>query len=115
MEWIALWLGLAVAAGVIADSKGRSGFGYFVLGIFFPLIGVLIALGVPSLKTTPVASDLIACHSCGKPRRADSERCPNCGSRRQDPREGQKRCHACAEWILAEAKKCKHCGEQQPA
>ena len=36
---------LAIAAGVIASSKGRSGFGYFILGALFPLIGVLKLVG----------------------------------------------------------------------
>lgn len=56
MEWVLLWLGLAVAAGVIAAAKGRSGVGYFALGFLFPVIGILIAIGVPSLKAaTPTA------------------------------------------------------------
>jgi hypothetical protein len=40
------WLAMAIGAAVIADSKGRSAFAYFVLGFFFPLIGLLIAIGV---------------------------------------------------------------------
>lgn len=36
-------------AGAIASAKGRSFFGYFLLGFFFSLVGLLIAIGMPSL------------------------------------------------------------------
>jgi hypothetical protein len=49
MEWLLLWLGLAIAAGVIAGAKGRSGFGYFILALLLPLIGVLIAMHAAAL------------------------------------------------------------------
>lgn len=115
MEWIIGWLALAIGAGAVASSKGRSGFGYFVLGLFLPLIGLLIAIGMAPLQRPVVQrpDDGILCHACGKPRRRDALHCPNCGAGRPDPHAGQKKCAACAEWILAEAKKCKHCGETQ--
>jgi hypothetical protein len=86
MEWLILWLGLAVASGVIASSKGRSGLGYFILGLLLPLIGVIIAIGVSS-RVAPAPPQSSA------------------------PRRNEKKCPACAELILREAKKCKHCGE----
>jgi hypothetical protein len=92
MEWIIAWLALAIGAGAIASSKGRSGFGYFVLGLFLPLIGLLIAIGMAPAQ--PAAQSTMVRHRA--------------------PHEGEKKCPACAEWILRDAKKCKHCGELLP-
>lgn len=118
---ILAWLGCAIGAGAIASSKGRSGFGYFVLGFFLPFIGLLIAIGISDQRQQIAAAsfgrqikhdDLVNCWSCRRPYRADRSSCPDCGSPRQpDPHAGEKKCPACAEWIKAEAKKCKHCGE----
>ena len=102
-----------VAAGWIGASKGRSGFGFFLLGVFLNLIGVLIAIGVPSLKPIAVAGDqsgTVKCPGCFRSRAASSLKCVHCGSGPIGV-HGMKKCPACAELILAEAKKCKHCGE----
>ncbi len=39
-----------IGAGSIANAKGRSFGGYFLLGFIFSLVGLLIAIGMPSLK-----------------------------------------------------------------
>ena len=44
--WFFAWIACAVGAGAIASSKHRSFFGYFLLGLVFPLIGLLIAIGM---------------------------------------------------------------------
>lgn len=115
------WIGAAIGAGAIANSKGRSAIGYFLLGLLLPLIGLLIAIGMAPAAPERVApgakrgTDLILCTTCGRPHRADAMACPGCGKSNLAPAEPTtKKCVACAETILAEAKKCKHCGEPQP-
>ncbi len=44
MEWIMLWLVCGVLSGAVATSKGRSGFGWFLLGCLLGPLG-LIAVG----------------------------------------------------------------------
>ena len=44
------WLILGILAFIIASSKGRSGCGWFFIGIFLGPIGILIALLMPNLN-----------------------------------------------------------------
>lgn len=85
MEIILGWFIFSIVAGVIASSKGRSGFGYFILSLLLsPIIGILIAIGVPTINTQPQA---------GTPHPDTHVKCPDC-----------------KEFILKEANVCKHCG-----
>ena len=43
-------LRFGLGAGAIAQAKNRSFLGYFLLGFFFSLVGLLIAIGMPSLS-----------------------------------------------------------------
>lgn len=81
---IVMWLVFAILVGVYASSKGRSGFGFFLIAIILsPLIGLIIALVVaPNNKVI----DDKALDS------GDMKKCPHC-----------------AELVKAEAKICKHC------
>lgn len=84
MEWIPFWLIGAAVVGIIAASRGRSAMGWSVLALLFsPVIGLILALALPSLKRGPADGPSEATHV---------------------------RCSACAEWVLPEAKVCKHCG-----
>lgn len=86
-----IWLGMAIAAAVVAGNKGRNAFGYFVLGLIVPLIGLVIALVISPLERRERALAT-----------APVENGP--------PPDQRKRCPACAEWIQSAAVKCKHCG-----
>ena len=90
MEVFFLWVGLSILAGVIAEKKGRSWFGFFVLSLLLsPIIGLLAAF---------VAAPDIALVE-----------------RRQLISGVATRCSFCAELIKAEAIKCKHCGSDLTA
>ncbi|MDE2904494.1 MAG: hypothetical protein OXQ28_00250 [Acidobacteriota bacterium] len=45
-----VYLGLAVAAGVVAATNGRSGFGWFILGLIFPFAILFVAIAQPVPK-----------------------------------------------------------------
>lgn len=82
MEWLMLWLVVAVACAVIASSKGRSGFGWFILGFLFSLISLVVVAVLPSKKKDPDAPDPdthVKCPDCREFVRMDARKCKHCG------------------------------------
>lgn len=78
------WLILAILVGVYANTKGRSGLGFFLLAVVFsPLIGFIIALVISPVKGVIEANAIQS---------GEMKKCPDC-----------------AELVKAEAKICKHC------
>lgn len=85
MDILLWWFLLSIAAGIIASSKNRHGFGYFLLSmVLSPLIGLILTIALPSLAANGAPSG---------PTSATHVKCPDC-----------------AELILIEARVCKHCG-----
>ena len=82
-------IALGLTTGAIAQSKGYSFVGYFILGSLLPIIGVLLAIGLHP-NTTAI-------------------------ERQQLASGGSRRCPFCAEVIRAEAKVCRYCGRELPA
>jgi len=88
MEFLFLWLGLSIVVWVGASSKGRFGFGWFLLAIIIsPLIAGLLVLVLPSRRPQPVT---IVQASQGQP-------------------NNLKRCPECAEVVQADARICRFC------
>jgi hypothetical protein len=56
MEFFLFWLILSIVAGAYANSKNRSGFGWFLLSIILSPIITLIILAILSNRTTPPKS-----------------------------------------------------------
>jgi|GEM_PF-1389355 hypothetical protein len=101
MEIVFLWFMFAVVAGVAASSRGRSGFGWFVLSVLLsPLIGILLVLVLPNLRTQQQAAQLAAAAAAASARPAEPV----------ITEATHRKCPACAEWVLRDAFKCKHCG-----
>jgi phosphate/sulfate permease len=87
MGFLSFWFVGAVVVGIVANSRGRSGFGFFLLSVVLsPLLGGLLAIGLPSLNTSSTAGQA------------------------QPSASTHVRCDKCAEFILPEASVCKHCG-----
>jgi len=81
--WFFIALCLGVVTGMIASSKGRPFFGWFLFGALLSIVAIPAIILAPNLKTQ--AQEMA--------RRVNSRLCPEC-----------------AEPILRVARKCKHCG-----
>lgn len=90
MEFFLLWFGLAVVTGIVAGSKGRSGFGWFLLALLISgLLALILVALLPSLKPT-----VVHVHDAGG--RVDNGM--------------MKSCPRCAEAVKAAARVCRYCG-----
>lgn len=82
MEVFIFWLVFSIAVGAYGASKGRSGFGWFLLAmVISPLLGFIFC-AIASNKNTPAG-----------PTPDTHVKCPDC-----------------RELVLKDARKCKHCG-----
>lgn len=82
-----VWFSLAIAVAVIAATKNRSAFGYFILGLLLPIVSVVLAIGVTK---KPTAQQLAASQG--------------------EPAWKRRPCPMCAERIVISASKCRFCG-----
>jgi RNA polymerase subunit RPABC4/transcription elongation factor Spt4 len=112
-----LWLACALGAMAIANQRGGSNFGGFILGFLLGPIGVLLAFYVFDGKRCPQCQQTIP---------AAAKRCPKCQASLEEPVRaavvvtsattapasvsGTKKCPDCAEEIRTEARKCRFCG-----
>lgn len=89
MEWILIWLGFAIATGVVGASKGRSGFGWFLLGLLFSFFALIVVACMPSRHGN---SGTLPVHFPDAPTPDTHIKCPDC-----------------KELVLRDARVCKHC------
>ncbi len=83
MIYFIIWAVFAVAVGMFAGSRGRSGFGWFVLAMLIsPLIAFILCAVLRDLRS-----------GADKPTPDTHVKCPDC-----------------RELVLKDASKCKHCG-----
>lgn len=96
MEFFGLWLLFSAVLGFMASSWGRSGFGWFLIGLILsPLLGLVILL---------IAGKAGVQMSASPGRQAAPGDAPRV------------RCEQCHELIYAQAKVCRFCGaERTPA
>lgn len=84
MTFAIFWILFAVAVGIFASNRGRSGFGWFLLSVLIsPLLGLLFCAVSKNLNERQLAAVASA--------------------------RTHRKCPACAEFVLPEATVCKHC------
>ncbi len=97
------WFICAVVTGIVASSRGRSGFGWFLLGCLISFLALILVALLPSKKTPPqTAATTYVGGEIATP-------------------ETHVRCPECKGLVHKEARKCMHCGvtlipaSEQPA
>lgn len=83
MTYFLLWFLFAIAVGIFASGRGRSGFGWFLLSLLLsPLLGFVFCAVSKNLRAAADAPTT----------------------------ETHVKCPACRELVIKDASKCKHCG-----
>lgn len=77
-----VWVMIAIVCAVIASNKGRSGFGWLVLGALF---GVFALIVVACLSSTDADPSLKRCPDCAEAVQPEARVCKHCGYRFEGP------------------------------
>jgi hypothetical protein len=80
VEIFFFWFIFAIVVGVVASSRGRSGFGWFLLAmVISPLLGIILVALLPSLKDAPNSDTHAKCAMCAEPILKEAIKCKHCG------------------------------------
>ena len=73
LVWLISGMICAVIAGVVAGRKNRNSGGFFLLGLFLPLIGLLAALlATPGEPPPPEGTKAVTCPRCNASQNIDA-------------------------------------------
>jgi hypothetical protein len=101
MEYFFFWLLFAAIVGIAASSRGRSGFGWFLLSILIsPLLGLILVFVIPNKAAQAAAKTASEAQAAMKAAQAGIEPITE---------TTHTRCPDCREWVRRDALICKHC------
>lgn len=108
MGWLVLWIGFAVVTAIAASSRGRSGGGWFLLGMLFGVFALIAVLVMPKLSVEPVDT---AVPLPGETKKRTELRLAKEAERARTAAETDDtmNCPRCAETIKKAATMCRFC------
>ena len=116
MEILLGWFVFSIIAGIIAGTKNRNGFGYFLLSLALsPLVGLILAIALPGLAAAgtpagPTPATHIKCPDCRELVLKDARKCKHCGSQLVPIDPNAIRCPSCGDIGKISEKYCASCG-----
>jgi ribosomal protein L40E len=127
LEFVIFWFLCGIVSAIVASNKGRSGCGWFLLGILLGPIGVVLAL-VVSKDTAAVEHAALdegamkKCLYCAELIRSEAIKCRFCGSEVLETRalagntsEVEGNCPNCDALLPIDSKSCRQCGATFPS
>ena len=77
MELVVLYLVIAVVTGIVASSRGRSGFGWFVLGCVISIFALILVALLPSTDGQTSGTH-VRCPDCQELVLNEARKCKHC-------------------------------------
>lgn len=120
------WFVCAIFTAVIASSRGRNGFGWFLLGALFGIFALIAAAAMPVVEKAPGErqppstglNPLIVCPGCGVYVERGIAQCPKCQRQLIAPADVDEtaktiRCPKCLSYIKRDSNPCPWCGHRR--
>lgn len=79
MDFLLFWIFIAFFVAIVASVKGRSVFGWFLLGFLFNIFAAVLVILMPSLKGNPTPDTHLICPDCAELVRKEAKVCKHCG------------------------------------
>ena len=105
-----LWVAFGVGSAAIAKTKNRNPAGYFFLGFFLGLIGLLITVAMPQVGAKPAGYGVQPYHGAHPPGPTPRGVGPPSPPGFTGQRQGPGRCHQCGSTVGGSMQFCSYCG-----
>ncbi len=119
MEFIFIWLIFGVISALIASNKGRSGCGWFIIGVLLGPLGIILALVISKNEDRTTRNvrdrrDRKACPYCKEFIKVNAVKCKHCGSDLLDShvKLRAKNCTYCGKRLDKKDEYCENCGQK---